>query len=201
MGINHQSTAATSKRIKTGVLAFLIGNALLLSTQSTLIPAISQALPTYFESGLTLTRAEATYDAVNAYPAVYQFTVQVPEAAKQSLSRLTIIAPENFGAFGVNLPGQEQVSAFIPGDPQAKGYQYPQRKIPAKASIDGRNINIDFPEPISPQQAVTVEFPYMRNPAKAGTYLFEVHAAPPGTNPVSQFLGFGRLVIRENHHT
>lgn len=201
MDINNQSTTKIVRRFKTGASAFLLGSALFLSSQSAPTPAVAQTLPTAFESAVVLTRAEATYDAVQAYPSAYQFTVMVPEAAKQPLSRLTIIAPENYGAFGVNLPGKENISAFIPTDPEAKNYQYPQRKIPAQASVDGRTITIDFPEPISPQQAVTVEFPYMRNPDKAGTYLFEVHAAPAGANPINQFIGFGRLVIRENHHT
>ncbi len=129
MDINNQSTTATFRQFKTGASAFLMGSALVFSSQLALMPAIAQTLPTAFESAVVLTRAEATYDSVQAYPSVYQFTVQVPEAAKQPLSRLTITAPDNYGAFGVNMPGKEVVTAFIPTDPEAKSYQYPQRKI------------------------------------------------------------------------
>jgi hypothetical protein len=201
MDSNSQLSSKKPNNLRKGFIAFLLGTALTLTAQIVQTPAISQALPTAFETGLRLTRAEATYDAVNAYPSVYQFTVQVPEAAKQPLSRITITAPDTFGGFGVNLPGKEVVSAFISEKPEDKNHQYPQRMVPTQVNMEGRNIVIDFPEPIPPAQAVTVQFPYMRNPAKAGTYLFEVNAAPPGSNPVSQFVGFGRLVIRENHHT
>jgi Protein of unknown function (DUF2808) len=201
MDRNSQLPGRILKRLEKGFLAFLLGTTLTLTTQAVHNPAVSQELPTAFESGLRLTRAEATYDAVNAYPSVYQFTVQVPEAAKQPLSRITITAPDRFGGFGMNLPSKEGISAFISANPDDKTHQYPQRMVPTQISMEGRNIVIDFPEPIAPQQAVTVQFPYMRNPAQAGTYLFEVNAAPPGSNPVNQFIGFGRLVIRENHHT
>ncbi len=201
MNSNNHHSRRTLKRSNKGILVFLLGATLTLTTQAVRTPAISQELPTAFEAGLRLTRAEATYDSVNAYPSVYQFTVQVPEAAKQPLSRVTIISPDTFGGFGMNLPSKENISAFISENPDAKNHQYPQRMVPTQTSVDGRNIIIDFPEPIAPQQAVTIQFPYMRNPAKAGTYLFEVNASPPGSNPVSQFIGFGRLAIRENHHT
>jgi hypothetical protein len=201
MDSNSQLSGRTLKRLEKGFLAFLLGTTLTLTTQAVQTPAISQELPTAFETGLRLTRAEATYDAIGAYPSVYQFTVQVPEAAKQPLSRITIISPDTFGAFGMNLPSKENISAFISANPDSKMHQYPQRMVPTQINVDGRNIVIDFPEPIAPQQAVTIQFPLMRNPAQAGTYLFEVNASPPGSNPVKQFLGFGRLVIRENHHT
>jgi hypothetical protein len=199
MDINSQLSGRILKHLKKGFPALLLGTTLTLTALSNSV--ISQELPTAFEAGLRLTRAESTYDAINAYPAVYQFTVQVPEAAKQPLSRITITAPDTFGGFGMNLPSKESISAFISENPDDKRHQYPQRMVPTQISMEGRNIVVDFPEPIAVQQAVTVQFPYMRNPAKAGTYLFEVNAAPPGSNPVNQFLGFGRLVIRENHHT
>jgi Protein of unknown function (DUF2808) len=201
MDSNSQLSGRVFKRLEKGFIALLLGTTLTLTAQAVSTSARSQELPTAFETGLRLTRAESTYDAINAYPAVYQFTVQVPEAAKQPLSRITITAPDTFGGFGMNMPSKESVSAFISDNPDDKRHQYPQRMVPAQISMEGRNIIVDFPEPIAVQQAVTVQFPYMRNPAKAGTYLFEVNAAPPGSNPVNQFVGFGRLVIRENHHT
>jgi hypothetical protein len=175
--------------------------ALLLGTALTLVPlqsAFSVELPTAFETALKLTRAASTYDYINFYPATYQFAVQIPAEVKQPLARVSITIPGEFGVFGVNMPKKEDISAFIATEPDAMRPQVAQRVLPTQINIEGRTVLIDFPEPISSPQTVTVQFGLMRNPSLGGTYLFEVNAFPPGGQAVKQFVGFGRLVFRDN---
>jgi Protein of unknown function (DUF2808) len=183
------------KRLGKGVSTFFLGTAL------TLVPlqsAFSVELPTAFETALKLTRAASTYDYINFYPATYQFAVQIPAEVKQPLARVSIAIPGEFGAFGVNMPKKEDIYAFIATEPDAMRPQVAQRVLPTQINIEGRTVLIDFPEPIASPQTVTVQFGLMRNPSLGGTYLFEVNAFPPGGQAVKQFVGFGRLVFRDN---
>ncbi len=175
--------------------AFFLGTALTLATPQN---SFAVEFPTAFETALKLTRAASTYDNINAYPATYQFAIQIPAAAKQSVARISVTVPDDFGAFGVNLPKKEDISAFIPTEPDAMRPQVAQQVLPTQISIEGRTVLIDFPEPVPAARVVTVQFGLMRNPAQGGTYLFEVDAFPPGSKAVKQFVGFGRLVFGDN---
>lgn len=186
------------KSFGNGLSVFSLGTALTLVTPQN---AFAVEVPTAFETALKLTRAASTFNNINAYPAAYQFAIQIPAAAKQSVARISITVPEDFGSFGVNLPKKEDISAFIPTEPDATRPQVVQRMLPAQVSIDGRTVLLDFPEPIPAAQTVTVQFGLMRNPAQGGTYLFEVNAFPPGSQAVKQFIGFGRLVFTENRRS
>lgn len=188
----------TFKYLGRGISVFFIGFALTLVTPQN-VSAVE--FPTAFETALKLTRAASTYNNINAYPATYQFALQIPAAAKQSLAQVSITVPDDFGVFGVNLPKKEDISAFIPTEPDATRPQVAQRMLPVQIRIDGRTVLLDFPEPIPAAQAVTVQFGLMRNPSQGGTYLFEVNAFPPGSNAVKQFVGFGRLVFTENRRS
>ncbi len=182
-----------------GLSAIFLGTTLTLAAHA--LPAdtaIAAEFPTAFATALKLARAEATYDRINIYPSAYQFAIRIPAAATQSLARVSITVPNEFGAFGVNMPKQENITAFIPTEPDAMRPQVAQRVLPTQISIDGRTVLIDFPEPIPADQTVTVQFALMRNPSLGGTYLFEVNAFPPGSKAIKQFVGYGRLVFREN---
>ncbi len=186
------------KNLGRGLSVLSLGAALMLVTPQN---AFAVEFPTAFETALKLTRAASTYSNINAYPATYQFAIQIPAAAKQSVARISITVPDDFGPFGVSLPKKEDISAFIPTEPDAMRPQVAQQMLPAQISIDGRTVLLDFPEPIPAAQTVTVQFGLMRNPAQGGTYLFEVNAFPPGTKAVKQFVGFGRLVFTENRRS
>jgi Protein of unknown function (DUF2808) len=190
---NYLKTAL--KRLEQGVSAFLLGTAL---TLGTLQPSFAVELPTAFETALKLTRAASTYNHINAYPAAYQFAIQIPAEVKQPLARVSIVVPGEFGAFGVTMPKKEDISVFIPTEPEATRPQVAQRVLPTQINIEGRTVLIDLPEPISSPQTVTVQFGLMRNPSLGGTYLFEVNAFPPGSQAVKQFVGYGRLVFRDD---
>jgi hypothetical protein len=198
--VNHHPSqfSKTFKKLGYGMSVFFLGAALTLVTPQN-VSAVE--FPTAFETALKLTRAASTYNNINAYPATYQFALQIPAAAKQSVARISITVPDDFGTFGVNLPKKEDISAFVPTEPEATRPQVAQQALPAQVSFDGRTVLLDFPEPIPAAQAVTVQFGLMRNPAQGGTYLFEVNAFPPGSKAIKQFVGFGRLVFTENRRS
>ena len=181
-----------------GISIFLLGTTLTLTAQAIPNSASATEFPTAFETALKLTRAASTYDYINFYPATYQFAIQIPKEVKQPLARISITVPGEFGPFGTNLPRKEDISAFIPTEPDAMRPQVAQRVLPTQINIEGRTVLIDFPEPIPSPQTVTVQFGLMRNPSLGGIYLFEVNAFPSGSKAVKQFVGFGRLVFKDS---
>ena len=152
----------------------------------------------FFATALKLTRAYAIYDTVQYYPASYQFTLQIPPTIKQSLARLTIDIPENNTAFGMELPEPNNILVFNPTEPESLLPQYSVRNIPARITLQKRTIVFDFEPPLSPDQTITIEFTKMRNPEQGGTYLLSVTAFPSGEDVVKQFVGYGRLVFRDD---
>lgn len=160
-------------------------------------PAVPPAGPTAFGTALQLTRAAATFDSTYFYPATYQFTIKIPPEAQQALARVTIALPDNYGPAGGQLPDPRAVTAFLPTEPEAQRPQSPERLLPARVRLENQAVVIDFNEPVPAGQILTVQFDQMRKPRLGGTYLFDVNALPAGPRPVSQFVGFGRLVFRE----
>jgi Protein of unknown function (DUF2808) len=156
-------------------------------------PVVSRS----FETALKLTRAYAIYDTVQYYPASYQFTLQIPPPIKQSLARLTIDIPEDNAAFGMELPAPNNILVFRPTDPESLLPHYSAQNTPARITLDKRTVVLDFEQPLSPNQTVTIEFTKMRNPEQAGTYLLGVQALPFGENKIQQFVGYGRLIFRD----
>ena len=155
------------------------------------------ASKSFFATALKLTRAYAIYDTVQYYPASYQFTLQIPATAKQFLARLTIDIPE-YNAFGIELPEPNDILVFNPTDPESLLPQYSARNIPTRITLQKRTIVFDFEPPLSPDQTITIEFTKMRNPEQGGTYLLGVNAFPAGEDVVKQFVGYGRLVFRDD---
>lgn len=153
-------------------------------------------LTTAFATALQLKRASTLYSLARYYPATYQFAVTIPLEANQPLARLTIGVPNNFGVFGVNLPDPGSVSVYLSSNPDSLGALSAQRPLPAKISIDGRTVVIDFDQPVPPGTTVGVDFKEIRNPKQAGTYLFDIGAFPVGSRPVKQFVGFGRVTFQ-----
>lgn len=63
---------------------------------------------------------------------------------------------------------------------------------------DSQVLTINLVDPIPPGQMATFELDLVRNPSRAGVYLYDVSAAPTGENPVFQRVGTGRINIFEN---
>jgi hypothetical protein len=154
--------------------------------------------PTAFGTALQLLRAAPSFNSVYFYPSTWQFTVFIPPTAVQSLARLTIDLPEQFGAFGVQLPDLRNIKVFVPTDPQALRPQDPEQMLPAQVTLQGRTVVVDFDPPVPAGQTVTVSIEQVRNPRSPGNYLFEVSAYPEGPGPIKQFVGFGRFTFRES---
>ncbi|MGA7953192.1 MAG: DUF2808 domain-containing protein [Gloeobacterales cyanobacterium] len=157
-------------------------------------------LPTVFATALKLTKSNNLYRTVDFYPSTYQFGIRIPPEANQPLARLTIAIPDNFGAFGANLPNPGDVKAYIPSNPDSSGPFLPARTLNTHITLEGRTVVIDFDQPVEPDQTVAVDFKPIRNPSQPGTYLFEINAFPIGSKPVKQFVGYGRMSFQEVNH-
>ncbi|MGA7952103.1 MAG: DUF2808 domain-containing protein [Gloeobacterales cyanobacterium] len=150
-----------------------------------------------FETALKLTGAYAINDTVQYAPTSYQFTIQIPPTAKQLLAQLTIDIPDdNF--FGIELPELNKILVFNPKDPESLLPHYSARNIPTRITLKNRTVVFDFESPLSPGQSITIEFTRMRNPEQGGTYLLGINALPFGEDMVKQFVGYGRLVFRDD---
>jgi Protein of unknown function (DUF2808) len=160
------------------------------------LPAFYE-LPTAFATALQLKKSNNLYRTVDYYPSTYQFGIRIPPEANQPLARLTINIPDNFGAFGANVPNPGDVKVYIPSNPDSDNAFLPARVLPAQVTLEGRNVVINFEQPIEPNQTVAVDFKPIRNPSQPGTYLFEINAFPIGSKPVKQFVGFGRMSFQE----
>jgi hypothetical protein len=163
------------------------------------LPAFYE-LPTAFATALQLKKSNNLYRTVDYYPSTYQFGIRIPLEANQPLARLTINIPDNFGAFGANVPNPGDVKVYIPSNPDSDGAFLPARVLPAQVTLEGRTVVINFDQPIEPNQTVAVDFKPIRNPSQPGTYLFEINAFPIGSKPVKQFVGFGRMSFQEVNH-
>ncbi|WP_287128794.1 DUF2808 domain-containing protein [Candidatus Cyanaurora vandensis] len=152
------------------------------------------AYPVAFETALKLQPALALNDVTRYGPTSYQFNVAIPARVQTSLARLTITVPDDAVPFGINLPRPEEVLVYVPSNPGATGPRSIGQQLPATISLRGRTVMVDFLSP--PTGYITIEFQQMRNPEVSGVYLFEVQALPVGTQPISQFVGYGRITFQ-----
>lgn len=58
-----------------------------------------------------------------------------------------------------------------------------------------QTVTIHLADAVSPGEILTVALPPVRNPTRAGVYLFTITAAPAGTRPRTQRIGTGRLYV------
>jgi Protein of unknown function (DUF2808) len=143
----------------------------------------------HFANPPRLIGATTSQSGAYLWTATYYFTIQIPEDAGEPLQKLTIaplhssdrplftITKPTAFAGTVRQPGPVLALRTVTLDPQTQIF------------------SISFDPPVTPGQTVTVQLNPVRNPNTGGTYLYGVTAFPPGAQPASQFLGFGRIRI------
>lgn len=118
----------------------------------------------------------------------YRFTIDIPTEAGQSLQQLVFEQIE--GAESPSFSVRD-THAYESGDRSAE--------IPlglVSNDIDEDTMTVAFDPPVEPGRQITVALKAHRNP-REGTYLYEVHAYPPGANSRPQRLGTRRLDFYE----
>jgi hypothetical protein len=152
-------------------------------------PAIEIGGRTYFERPPRLLGVATSQNATYIWSATYYFTINVPEEAGAPLQRLDI---ELQTSPGRPLFTRSNLEAF-----EGRRRQ-PGKKVPIKeVNIDPQTqtVSVVFDPPIQPDKTITLRIYPVRNPSAGGTYLYGLTAFPQGADPVSQFLGFGRIRI------
>ena len=120
--------------------------------------------------------------------AIYYVVLEFPQGADAGLGGISL--EQIRGVQPAFSYGAVPVKAFI-GTPRREG-----RTIPAvtEFSNQARSINVQFEEPVSPGNTVTVAFKAGTNPP-ADLYTFTLAAIPFGPNPISQVVGVVQLDI------
>ncbi|WNZ43799.1 DUF2808 domain-containing protein [Leptolyngbya boryana CZ1] len=151
--------------------------------------AIEVSGKTYFERPPRLMGAATSQNGTYIWGATYYFTVNVPEEAGVPLQRLEIELQASPGRpfFTANNLQAFEGRRKKPGD-----------KISLKdVKIDPQTqmVSVTFDPPIKPDKTITLRIYPVQNPNTGGTYLYGITAFPEGSQPVGQFLGFGRIRI------
>ena len=120
--------------------------------------------------------------------AIYYVVLEFPQGADAGLGGISL--EQIRGVQPAFSYGAVPVKAFI-GTPRREG-----RTIPAVAefSNQARSINVQFEEPISPGNTVTVAFKAGTNPP-ADLYTFTLAAIPFGPSPIPQVVGVVQMTI------
>ena len=134
-----------------------------------------------------------TYYSTVGYPQPeYYITLTLDPEAGASLASFTF---RQIRGVDRHFPfASERTRAFL-GRPRHGGAGVPVR---ARFDNDTRTMTVDFPEPVSPGNTVTVSVIPWTNPMQSDTYLFDVEAFPAGPNPVGSPVGIATLRIYQN---
>lgn len=120
--------------------------------------------------------------------ATYYVILDFPQGAEAGLGGISL--EQIRGVQPAFSYGAVPVKAFI-GTPRREG-----RTIPtvAEFSNQARSVNVQFQEPVSPGNTVTVAFKAGTNPP-ADLYSFTLAAIPFGLNPIPQVVGVVQMSI------
>jgi hypothetical protein len=166
-----------------GVLCFSIGVGL---TGSAL--ALQVGGETYFENAPVLTRSYANNVSSTYSYARYFFEVNIPQNSGAPLGGLAITIPPAITTAAYTLPSSENIMVS----------DNTGRPIAFQTALQERTVQITFSQPVSPGQKITVQFYPMSNPHIGGIFQFGISALPAGSQPLAQFLGFGRLTFYQS---
>jgi len=123
----------------------------------------------------------------------YYLTLSLDPQAGASLGRISL--QQTRGA-DWNFPFSPELTQAFLGRPRQEG-----APVPVRATFDPveRRVTVDFPEPVSPGETITVELRPWTNPQVADTYLFQVVVWPAGPNPTASVVGTVTLRIYERY--
>lgn len=146
---------------------------------------------TAFVKAPRLIRTATSFSGKNNSAAVYQFTIEVPKDAGESLKTVVITQRNN-----------PDTIAFKDNKSRAsEGQNLAGASIPL-ASVGGESqpgeTTVVFDTPIEPGNTVTIAIKPKQNPSTGGVYLFGVTAYPIGENSPGLYLGSGRIHINQN---
>ncbi|MCC0175873.1 DUF2808 domain-containing protein [Waterburya agarophytonicola K14] len=136
--------------------------------------------------------AITTFRATRARGAKYYFTFFLPEAAKESVQKITINLRQ--GGDNINYKLDKTIAAV------GTARNRTEEIAISNATFDEETetVTITFAKPISAGTTFTVGLKPKRNPDFGGTYLFGVTAYPDGEKSQGIYLGAARLQFDES---
>ena len=187
----------TKSLIKFSLASFALIAGTVLPISLSTNPASAVELPNgevAFSKGPRLTRAATTSRSRNSPIATYQFTIEVPEDAKEALG--SVVIQQRSGGDTVKFK-EDKSSAFF-GDSFAGGPDVSLAAVGGDIEQQPGEVGIVFDQPVEPGNTVTVRVKPKRNPSSGGTYQFGVTAYPEGENVRGLYLGSRRIDINNN---
>lgn len=139
-----------------------------------------------FESGILLVDSHTTFSGVRVRQARYYFDLALPEDIGEPLQKVVI--EQRSGSDEIEFK-PEKTRVYL-GDHRNK-----QEPVDVKTYIDEatEEITVEFEQPITPGNNVTIGLKPKSNPDYSGVYLFGVTAYPTGEKALGMYLGSGRL--------
>ncbi len=185
-------TMIALQRLLSGALALSISAVSLAGPASAITLADGTV---YFNHVPNLTINGAYGRTVNA-PAIYTFTIDLPESADVGVGRLDI----DLGEFGseYTIDAKKAYLYQVGGDGHRislqEGVSLQTRADEPRPTM----ISVQLAEPIQPGQSVQVQMLVYNTPRIGGTHLMGVTAYPVGNLAHGQFLGFERVTVWDN---
>jgi hypothetical protein len=140
---------------------------------------------TFFDYPPTLQRSVVRDSGANS-PVIYEFTLNVPTNAGESLQAVMVSQNSNANTVDFQI---NRSTAFT-------GSVYRKEAVLPLASVGGPGLPgeamIVFHRPVQPGQTVTIAIPAQNSPTR-GLQVFKVTAYPSGQAALGQFLGYSRL--------
>lgn len=153
--------------------------------------AIAVQLPngqTAFTQSPRLIQTTTTNAVIDA-PAIYRFTITLPEGAGEPLKAIRIEQRKNVET----IQFQEQSSQAF------EGVQAHRESEVSLSAVGGRSepgaVTVVFDKPIQPGNTITLSVTPQRNPSTSNIYQFGITAFPAGEDARGQFLGYGQISI------
>jgi hypothetical protein len=162
-------------------------------TQSQKSLSTDQVGRTFFSHPPTLIRAASSQIGVSI-PSTYEFTLTVPQDARQPLKAVTITQAGN--AETINFDANN--SKAFTGRKLTVNSEIRLASVGGAQPANSGEATIVFDQPVQPGNTVTIALAAQRNPNWGGIYLFGVTAYPDGENGLGQFLGYGRIHFYSN---
>lgn len=192
-----------SKKVITAIAMLSISTLPIFSVNSDIFTSLKAIAPTaeavQLRDGKThflhlpiLIGAETTVNRIYASSAIYYFAIALPPDMDEPLQKLEILQKEGFEEVRFR---DNQVVSYIE-KPTGERIEVAST-IAVIPSPERSTLAVTFDPPIpavnDPDSKLVIGVRPVRNPRYEGVYLFGVTAFPQGTQPSSQFLGYGRL--------
>jgi hypothetical protein len=139
-----------------------------------------------------LLTAKTTYNQTSSWDATYYFTIKLPESlANWQLQQVVFTQIDGLEDIEFN---EKESLAFI----ETNGKKEKLGITLTKTSNQPRTVIVNFDQPVSSNQAITIALKPFHNPYSEGIYQYRVHVISSGEKANNLVLGTARLQFYNN---